>query len=187
LDIGCGCGGLIIYAAQKYGVKALGVTLSKEQHVLANQRIATAGLNSSCVKLLDYRDLKGEPFDKIASIGMFEHVGRDRLPEYFAHVYNLLKPGGQFLNHGISEQPYHMERSVWSRFIERRILGAGSFFQQHIYPDGELVPVSEMNLIAERIGFEVCHVENLREHYALTLRHWLKHGVFCIFPRVGLL
>jgi cyclopropane-fatty-acyl-phospholipid synthase len=174
LDIGCGWGGLVIYAAQKHKVNALGVTLSEAQHILANQRIASAGLGSSAVKLLDYRDLGGEQFDKIASVGMFEHVGRDRLPEYFAHVYNLLKPGGLLLNHGISAQPGRMARSVWSRFVQRYILGAGSFFQQHIFPDGELVPVIEVNLIAERTGFEVRHVENLREHYALTLRHWLR-------------
>lgn len=174
LDIGCGWGGLVIYAAQKHGVQSMGVTLSKEQHILANERIAAAGLGSSAVKLMDYRDLRAEPFDKIVSIGMFEHVGREHLSEYFGHVYNLLKPGGLFLNHGISLHPSSTESSAWSHLVGRYVLGAGSFFDRYIFPDGELVPVSEVNLIAERTGFEVRHLENWREHYALTLRQWIK-------------
>ncbi len=174
LDIGCGWGGLVIYAAQKYGVQSIGVTLSKEQHILANERIAAAGLGHSAVKLMDYRDLRAEPFDKIVSVGMFEHVGREHLSEYFGHVYNLLKPGGLFLNHGISLHPSTTESSAWSHLVGRYVLGAGSFFDRYIFPDGELVPVSEVNLIAERTGFEVRHLENWRDHYALTLRQWIK-------------
>lgn len=174
LDIGCGWGGLVVYAAQKYGVQSMGVTLSKEQHILANQRIAAAGLTHSAVKLMDYRDLRGEPFDKVVSIGMFEHVGKSHLLEYFGHIYNLLKPGGLFLNHGISLHPDNTNSSVWAHFVCRYILGAGSFFNRYIFPDGELVPVSEVNLTAERTGFEVRHLENWREHYALTLRHWIQ-------------
>ncbi len=174
LDIGCGWGGLVIYAAQKYGVQSIGVTLSKEQHILANERIAAAGLGSSAVKLMDYRDLRAEPFDKIVSVGMFEHAGREHLSEYFGHVYNLLKPGGLFLNHGISLHPSSTESSAWSHLVGRYVLGAGSFIDRYIFPDGELVPVSEVNLIAERTGFEVRHLENWREHYALTLRQWIK-------------
>jgi len=174
LDIGCGWGGLVIYAAQKYGVNTVGVTLSKEQHILANERIAAAGLGHSAVKLMDYRDLRAEPFDKIVSVGMFEHVGRQHLSEYFGHVYNLLKPGGLFLNHGISLHPGNTEISAWSHLVARYVLGADSFFDRYIFPDGELVPVSEVNLIAERTGFEVRHLENWREHYALTLRQWIK-------------
>lgn len=174
LDIGCGWGGLVIYAAQKYGVQSIGVTLSKEQHILANERIAAAGLGHSAVKLMDYRDLRAEPFDKIVSVGMFEHVGREHLSEYFGHVYNLLKPGGLFLNHGISLHPFTTESSAWSHLVGRYVLGAGSFFDRYIFPDGELVPVSEVNLIAERTGFEVRHLENWRDHYALTLRQWIK-------------
>lgn len=174
LDIGCGWGGLVIYAAQKYGVQSVGVTLSKEQHILANKRIAAAGMGSSAVKLMDYRDLRAEPFDKIVSVGMFEHVGREHLSEYFGHVYNLLKLGGLFLNHGISLHPGSTESSAWSHLVGRYVLGAGLFFDRYIFPDGELVPVSEVNLIAERTGFEVRHLENWRDHYALTLHQWIK-------------
>ena len=175
LDIGCGWGGAVIYAAQHFGVSALGVTLSQEQCDLANKRIAEAGLvDRVTVVLQDYRDLADESFDKIVSIGMFEHVGRSHLPEYFTHAWRLLKPGGLFLNHGISVHPsvYRREDSPWTRFVSRRILGSGLFGARYIFPDGELIPVSEVNLLAEQAGFEVRDVENLREHYAMTLRHW---------------
>ncbi len=175
LDIGCGWGGLAMYAARRHGVSVIGVTLSKNQMLYATQRIAEANLGGRVtVKLQDYRDLGAEPFDKIVSVGMFEHVGRSHLPEYFAHTYRLLKPGGLFLNHGISRRSAGNRRaSGWQRFVERRILGADSFVQRYIFPDGELVPVSEVNLIAEQAGFEVRDAENLREHYALTLRRWV--------------
>jgi cyclopropane-fatty-acyl-phospholipid synthase len=200
LDIGCGWGGLARYAAKRYGVRVLGVTLSERQMEYGNLEAARSGL-SDCVsiKLRDYRDLAGESFDKIVSVGMFEHVGRERLPEYFAHAYRLLKPSGVFLNHGISSRPAQAPRvaegnaaccdprqtvdSVTGESakrearpqssLSRRILGAGSFVQRYVFPDGELVPVSEVNLMAERAGFEVRDVENLREHYALTLRQWV--------------
>ena len=184
LDIGCGWGGLAMYAAEKYGVYVLGVTLSKNQAEYANERIAQAQLGErASVELKDYRDLGAETFDKIVSVGMFEHVGRDHLPEYFAHAHRLLKPGGLFLNHGIScraavrNTPSAVqdgrEESAWQKFVERRLLGAGSFVQRYVFPDGELAPVSEVNTIAEAAGFEVRDVENLREHYALTLRQWV--------------
>jgi cyclopropane-fatty-acyl-phospholipid synthase len=163
-----------MYAAREYGVYALGVTLSKKQAALAAERIAASGLEDRArVKLQDYRDLSGESFDKIVSVGMFEHVGRDHLPEYFGHVYRLLKPGGVFLNHGISRSPA-TPRPGWRAWIERRLLGSGMFLQQYVFPDGELVPVTEAGLVAERAGFEVRDVESLREHYALTLRHWVQ-------------
>lgn len=178
LDIGCGWGGLVIYAAQRYGVTALGVTLSKQQHELANQRIAAAGLADRVeVRLQDYRELADESFDKITSVGMFEHVGRGPMPAYFEHVHRLLKPGGLFLNHGISVHPTApgmRRRPPWEAFAKRYILGWGLFSQRYIFPDGELMPLSEVNLLAERTGFEVRDVENLREHYALTTRHWAK-------------
>lgn len=177
LDIGCGWGGLAMYAARHYGVHVLGVTLSKNQAAYANHRIAVANLGDRVsVKLQDYRDLGDESFDKVVSVGMFEHVGRRHLPEYFAHAYRLLKPGGLFLNHGISRSRRaagHKPASAWERFTERHILGAGAFVWRYIFPDGELTPVSEVNLLAETAGFEVRDVENLREHYALTLRHWV--------------
>jgi cyclopropane-fatty-acyl-phospholipid synthase len=176
LDIGCGLGGLAIYAAEKYGVRVVGVTLSKNQAAYASEWIDRAGLGERVsARLQDYRDLESETFDKIVSVGMFEHVGVKHLPEYFTQAYRLLKPGGLFLNHGISRRPVvHAERnSVWESFIEPRIIGCGSFVQRYVFPDGELAPVSEVNLMAESVGFEVRDVENLREHYALTLRHWV--------------
>ena len=104
LDIGCGWGGLARYAAARHGVKVLGVTLSKNQKAYADEQIAQGGLADVQVELMDYRDLGDDSFDKIVSVGMFEHVGRSHLPEYFAQTYRLLKPGGLFLNHGISRR-----------------------------------------------------------------------------------
>lgn len=192
LDIGCGWGGLVVYAAQNFGVRVLGVTLSEEQASYANSQIARVGLSDrASVKLRDYRDVGTEAFDKIVSIGMVEHVGRKQLPEYFAQAYRHLKPGGVFLNHGISRRAPWLHRmnmevelccspemrperaSMWRKFVDKRILGAGSFVWRYVFPDGELIPVSELNIIAEQAGFEVRDVENLREHYALTLRQWV--------------
>lgn len=186
LDIGCGWGGLAMYAARNYSTHVLGVTLSKSQMLYAAHQIAVTNLgDQASVKLQDYRDLGDESFDKIVSVGMFEHVGRSHLPEYFAHAYRLLKPGGLFFNHGISRRaaPQYAAdgaevrrvraASGWQQFIERNILGNGSFVSRYIFPDGELTPVSEVNAIAEQAGFEVRDAENLREHYALTLRRWV--------------
>ena len=173
LDIGCGWGGLARYAAEKFGVQVVGVTLSEKQAVYANELIARTGLgNRVTVRLLDYRDLRSRLFDKIVSVGMFEHVGRRQLPGYFAQAYQLLKPGGLFLNHGIAYWPGM--RQSQPKWIAKRLLGTQSFSQGYVFPDGELEPVSEVNLLAERSGFEVCDVENLREHYARTLQHWVK-------------
>lgn len=193
LDVGCGWGGLILYAARHYDVQALGVTLSKKQVSYANEQIARSGLGGQAtVQLKDYREIEAGTFDKVVSVGMFEHVGRSKLPEYFAQVHRLLKAGGLFLNHGISRRAprlYYIEGeaksgsspdlstarpSTWRKFVEERILGTGLFTQRYVFPDGELMPVSEVNMAAEKAGFEVCDVENLREHYALTLRHWVK-------------
>jgi cyclopropane-fatty-acyl-phospholipid synthase len=173
LDIGCGWGGLANYAARHYGANVLGVTLSQKQKAYADNQIARAGLGEQvAIELMDYRDLNDEDFDKIVSVGMFEHVGRSHLPEYFSHVYRLLKPGGLFLNQGISR---HAGTDVDGQgIIQRRVLGRGSFQQKYIFPDGELTPVSEVNALAEQVGFEVRDVEDLREHYALTLRQWVK-------------
>jgi cyclopropane-fatty-acyl-phospholipid synthase len=172
LDIGCGWGGLARYAAQKYGVNVLGVTLSKNQKAYADEAIARSGLQGRvAVELKDYRGLGDESFDKLVSVGMFEHVGRSHLPEYFAHTWRLLKPGGLFLNHGISQRA--SQEKDRQGFIQERILGLDTFSQRYIFPDGELIPVSEVNLMAENAGFEVRDVENLREHYALTLRQWV--------------
>ena len=164
LDIGCGWGGLIIHAAREYGVHALGVTLSQQQRELARQRIQAAGLADRCeVRLLDYRAVDDpESFDKIVSVGMVEHVGESHLQEYFHHAYRLLRPGGVFLSHGIG------------RAGDRPRPAELTFTDLYVFPDGELCPIATMLGCAEDAGFEVRDVENLREHYALTLRHWLR-------------
>ena len=163
LDIGCGWGGLVIHATKHFGAQALGVTLSHEQAELARARIRDAGLQHECdVRVLDYRDLDPrEPFDKIVSVGMFEHVGESHLPEYFEHVWNLLRPRGIFLNHGIAKSA-----------VFRRV--GPSFIDKYVFPDGCLVPVSTTARIAEACGFEIRDVESLREHYAKTLRIWVR-------------
>jgi cyclopropane-fatty-acyl-phospholipid synthase len=170
LDIGCGWGGLLVYAAQNYGVRALGITLSQPQVEYARAWIQEAGLAGRLqVELLDYRDLEGKaPFDKIVSVGMFEHVGRAKLPEYFASAWRALKPGGLFLNHGIAAQ-----RQREPNWFERTFFQRGEFIQRYVFPDGELVHIGDALAFAEKAGFEVRDVESLREHYALTLRHWV--------------
>ena len=162
LDIGCGWGALMLHAARHYGVDVTGVTLSHHQAEEARRRIAAAGLSDRChVHLMDYRDLPATPgFDKIVSIGMFEHVGRAQFSTYFRKAWSLLKPGGVFLNHAISE-PYPYNRDTSPTLIN-----------SYVFPDAELVPLFEAQEMAERIGFEVRDVENLREHYARTLAHW---------------
>lgn len=164
LDIGCGWGGLVIYAAQKFGVEAVGITLSQPQADLANARIAEAGLRERArVFVRDYRELD-EPgkYDALVSVGMFEHVGARLLPIYFSQAWKLLKPGGVFLNHGIANRALDQPRK------------GRSFSDAYVFPDGELMPVSTSLRVAEETGFEVRDVESLREHYMLTLRHWVR-------------
>ena len=161
LDIGCGWGSLIIRAAE-YGARVLGITLSRVQYEETQRRIAAAGVGDRArVELRDYRDLGDARFDKVVSIGMVEHVGRERLADYFRSAFRALRPGGLFLNHGIAEQ---------SR--QRRGYRATGFLGRYVFPDGDLLPISELLAAAERIGFEVRDVENLREHYTRTLRAW---------------
>lgn len=164
LDIGCGWGGLIMHAVRNYGVDALGITLSRNQADLANERIRSAGLADRCiVRVLDYRDLEEDaPFDKLVSVGMFEHVGEAQLANYFQKALRLLKPGGAFLNHGITES------------AQRPPQRGPSFIDRYVFPDGELKPISTSLQIAEEAGFEIRDVESLREHYAMTLRHWVE-------------
>jgi len=164
LDIGCGWGGLVIHAAQRYGVEALGITLSQNQAMLANERIAQAGLQNRCrVEARDYRELNNtNGFDKLVSVGMFEHVGESRLPLYFRHAWQLLRPGGVFLNHGIAQRATD-PRPQDPTFLDR-----------YVFPDSELVPVSATLRFAEEAAFEVRDVESLREHYIFTLRHWAR-------------
>ena len=174
LDIGCGWGGLIRYAAEQYGVTAVGITLSRAQADLARQRLATAGLTSRCsVEICDYRDLpQSARFDKIASIGMFEHVGRAKLTAYFKAVYQHLRPGGLFLNHGIVlASPQAHGPLAWAR---AQLWQDDAFIQRYIFPDGELISSGDAISCAEEIGFEPRDMESLREHYPLTLEQWLR-------------
>jgi cyclopropane-fatty-acyl-phospholipid synthase len=164
LDIGCGWGGLVIHAAKNYGVEAHGITLSGPQADLANERIRQAGLSPNCsVELRDYREIDArERYDKLVSVGMFEHVGESRLREYFRSAFRLLRPGGVFLNHAIASNPGFPA------------VPGPSFSDHYIFPDGELLEIGTTLLAAEASGFEVRDVENLREHYVLTLRNWLQ-------------
>ena len=174
LDIGCGWGGLIMHAAKRYGVFALGITLSESQAELARERIAAAGLSDRVsVELRDYRRLGAEPqFDKISSVGMVEHVGLARLDEYFASAHRALRPGGLFLNHGIVSIDASRPQSRTSR-VAARLWHRGEFIDRYVFPDGELVPSAAVIASAERSGFELRDVESLREHYVRTLRHWV--------------
>jgi cyclopropane-fatty-acyl-phospholipid synthase len=174
LDIGCGWGGLILHAAEWYGAEATGITLSPSQAELARKRIAAAGLAGRChVEIRDYRDLDGDSrFDRIASVGMVEHVGLAMLPGYFANAFRLLRPGGLFLNHGIVRAGGPRSRLGWA--VERTLRPWCSFTGAYVFPDGELVTPAEMLAPAEAAGFEIRDLENLREHYAVTLRHWAR-------------
>jgi cyclopropane-fatty-acyl-phospholipid synthase len=164
LDIGCGWGALVMHAARHHGVHAHGITLSQRQLELAQHRIAQAGLQDRVtVELRDYRDLQGEAtYDKVSSIGMFEHVGLKNLPVYFSTVQRLLKPAGLFLNHGITHDVEGWSKTPSTEFINR-----------YIFPDGQLDLVSNVQRAMERAGFEIADVESLRPHYAKTLRHWV--------------
>ncbi|MGD0466966.1 MAG: cyclopropane-fatty-acyl-phospholipid synthase family protein [Terriglobales bacterium] len=163
LDIGCGWGGLMIHAAARYGAQVLGISLSPRQAEVARQRIRDSGLNDRCrVEVCDYRDLElGHQVDKIVSVGMYEHVGEEQLPEYFSRAWELLRPGGAFMNTGIAVSATYKRQGP-------------SFIDRYVFPDGELVPINTSLGAAERSGFEVRDVESLREHYALTLHHWVR-------------
>jgi len=159
LDIGCG------WAAEHYGVNAHGITLSQNQFDHAQHMIKQRGLEQKVsVGLLDYRDLQGEAkYDKLVSVGMFEHVGLKNLPSYFEIAHRLLKPGGLFLNHGITSDEGGWKKSVATEFINR-----------YVFPDGQMETVSTVQQIIEDADFEIHDVEGLRQHYALTLREWVR-------------
>src|SRR5438105_12927468 len=175
LDIGCGWGGLIMYAAERYGVDATGITLSENQASLARERIDQAGLGERCrVAIRDYRTLTADDgYDKIASVGMIEHVGLSHLPVYFASAFRALKAGGLFLNHGIVSTREARPKSIKQK-IFARLWKADAFIDTYVFPDGKLTPAAAVIAAAEATGFEVPEVESLREHYAMTLRHWVK-------------
>ncbi len=163
LDIGCGWGALVIRAAQQYGVRCVGITLSQNQHELARERVKERGLAHLIdIRLEDYRDVQG-PFDRISSVGMFEHVGLKNLEMYFRRVHDLLAPDGWALNHGItsSDPDSAGVASGGSRFIDK-----------YVFPDGEVPHVSLALSAMQRAGLECIDAENLRRHYVLTLRHW---------------
>ncbi|NYI04292.1 class I SAM-dependent methyltransferase [Allostreptomyces psammosilenae] len=164
LDVGCGWGAMVAHAAEHYGVRAVGVTLSAEQAAFARERIAAAGLGDRVeIRVRDYREVTDGPYDAISSIGMAEHVGAARYREYAAALYGLLRPGGRLLNHQIARRPWAEEaRYRVDRFIDR-----------YVFPDGELAPLGSTVALLEEAGFEVRDVQALREHYALTLRAWV--------------
>jgi cyclopropane-fatty-acyl-phospholipid synthase len=175
LDIGCGWGGLVMHAAEHYGVDATGITLSQNQAAYAKERIAESGLGDRCrVEIRDYRTLTtGDAYDKIASIGMVEHVGLTHLPVYFDSAYRALKPGGLFLNHGIVSLGEARPKSSREK-IFRKFWKADVFIDTYVFPDGKLTATDDVIASAEATGFEVRDVESLREHYAMTLRHWVR-------------
>jgi len=165
LDIGCGWGALVMHAAERYGVQATGITLSQNQHALANERIRAAGLQERCeVRIQDYREVPGEgQFDKIASIGMFEHVGLKNLPVYFGAIRRLLADGGIVLNHGLTSVDPD------SRAVG---MGGGEFIEKYVFPHGELPHLSLVIREMGAAGLEVMDSETLRLHYAKTLHQW---------------
>ncbi len=175
LDIGCGWGGLVQYAAAHYGVQAFGITPSASQAALALSRITTAGLFERCqIEVGDYRDLTASaPFDKVVSMGVFEHVGRAELPAHFAAAYRLTRPGGLFLNHSIAA-PASEALAGHYGWLVQRLWKSGAFLQQYSFHDSALLPPHEVARQAELAGFEARDAESLREHYALTLRQWLR-------------
>ncbi len=186
LDVGCGWGGMLLHAAEHHGVTGVGVTLSYAQEELARKRVAEAGLEGRIeIRRQDYRDIADGPFDAISSIGMFEHVGRSRMEEYFHRLHTLLKPGGRLLNHAIARPAYPQPDTTVGhlRATTRRLATAAgarypsridsAFMQRYVFPDGELHELGTVVSMLQECAFEVRHVESLREHYALTLRQWV--------------
>ena len=166
LDVGCGWGGMVLHAAANHGVRAVGVTLSRRQAEWAEKAVAEAGLADRVeIRHQDYRDVRDGPFDAISSIGMFEHVGLSQLRVYSGGLRRLLRAGGRLLNHGVARPP----NAGRTRFQPN------SFIDRYVFPDGELHEVGSVVSTMQGAGFEVRHVESLREHYALTLRAWVSN------------
>ncbi|WP_326597138.1 cyclopropane-fatty-acyl-phospholipid synthase family protein [Streptomyces sp. NBC_01803] len=166
LDVGCGWGSLVLHAAQHYGVRAVGITLSAEQAAYARERVAKEDLGDRVeIRVQDYRETADGPFDAVSSIGMAEHVGAVRYREYADRLFGLLRPGGRLLNHQIARRPLPDESAY----------RADPFIDAYVFPDGELAPLGRTVSLLEDAGFEVRDVESLREHYALTLRRWVRN------------
>ena len=165
LDVGCGWGGLARFAAREYGAEVVGITLSREQLKLGRERVAAEGLEHQVrLEVMDYRDLpKDAQFDKVVSVGMFEHVGHANLPMYCQQLAAVVRPGGLVLNHGIT-----------SRHTDGRPVahGAGEFIDRYVFPHGELPHLVEMGACISESGLEIVDVESLRLHYARTLQLW---------------
>jgi cyclopropane-fatty-acyl-phospholipid synthase len=163
LDVGCGWGSFAIHAAREYGVRVLGVTLSEEQVRLGRERVREAGLEDLVqLRVADYRELAGETFDAISSIGMVEHVGEERIDLYMRTLHGLLRPGGRLLNHGIAKLTDFDTRDE------------GAFSERFVFPDGVPLALSRIELALERTGLITRHVEALPEDYAETLRYWIE-------------
>jgi len=166
LDIGCGWGALVIRAAQKFGARCVGVTLSERQYELARERVAQAGLQDRIeIRIQDYRDVDGQ-FERITSVGMFEHVGVGKLPEYFGIINKLLAPNGVVMNHGITTTDIEQRASPY---------GGGEFIDKYVFPHGELAHLSTVIRTMQQGGLEVRDVENLRRHYARTCALWAEN------------
>ena len=163
LDVGCGWGSFVMHAASRHGVDAVGITLSENQAELARKRVAEAGLEGKVeIRVQDYRELAGENFDAVASIGMVEHVGEAQIDRYAEQLASMLRPGGRLLNHGISRLPHGD-------------VEGGPFSERYVFPDGETLHVSRVILALERAGFIAQHVEEFGADYAETLRHWIRN------------
>lgn len=161
LDVGCGWGGMVVHAAREYGVEAIGVTLSAQQASYATKLIADQGLSDRAqVRFMDYRDVPESGFDRISSIGLTEHIGVRNYPSYFSFLHRKLRPGGRLLNHTITRNDGTQKAK------------AGGFISRYIFPDGELVGPAQVMGPMNDAGFEIQHEENIRKHYALTLKHW---------------
>lgn len=161
LDVGCGWGSMVMHAAAEHGVHALGVTLSRNQAEWAQNEIERRGLGGLAeVRHLDYRDTPAEQFDAVSSIGLTEHLGRAALPSYFRFLASRLRPGGRLLNHCITQNR--------TSSIKR----TDPFIDRYVFPDGELTGSGRVIVAMQDAGFDVRHAENLREHYAMTLRDW---------------
>lgn len=166
LDIGCGWGALVIRAARRYGAKCVGITLSENQTRLAREQVERAGLKGQVeIRLQDYRDVEGQ-FDRITSVGMFEHVGVQHLPEYFSRVRRLLADGGVVMNHGITTTDVDNRSTPY---------GGGEFIDKYVFPHGELAHLSVVIRTMQEGGLEVRDVENLRRHYARTCAIWTEN------------